>query len=997
MKGNYHLASNSYNIDAGTSDGAPADDLDGNSRPQNEVYDIGPYEFTCPPDGDGDGYYAAEGCGNYPIDCNDSDSSIHPGKAENCSDGIDNDCDGLTDSEELDCTLGCANVDPDDQGPDYSCSTGLSGICYNGTRTCSSDIWTDCIQDNQPTIIEICDGLDNDCDGRRDEGLGFHDCDTGLLGECAAGIESCKYYNNVYDWVCQPITASSTETCDGLDNDCDGTVDNDVSTACGTGLPGICALGTITCDVGGTGTWGSCIPDNQPVTETCDGQDNDCDGDVDEGFDSDSDGTADCVDGCPDDPNKTAPGTCGCGVADTDTDEDGVADCSDECPADPSKVLSGLCGCGVADCPQLPIIGPDGTELSWVGSSVAISDDGTTAVIGAPGAIASPDFYGNEFASGRVYIYTWDGSAWTLQQNIEDPAAYTGNLFGNSVSISGDGTTILVGAHRTGWYYVGDDIRGGSATRRGCAHVYVWDGNSWVLQTSLTASVGAHYDNFGVATALSHDGNTAAIGASGAEISGYSADRGAAYVFVRNGSTWTEQEKLNGTGTHTIGEHFGISTALSNDGNTLVVGAEKGVMDPAEGFTYYGLSYVFTRSTTVWTQEDILRASDYNLVQEKFGHSASISGDGNTALIGKPGYAANAGAAYLFTRIDTTWSEQQIIIPSDSTTDNFGVSVSLSGDADKAIIGANYAKTNGDIQTGAAHVFSNNASTWNELHKHFSEHGQPYDYYGQSVAISDVGSALVGASLDDAGGHLNQGAVYVIPTIVDEISPSRGASNAAVDTAITISFDVAMNGATIDETTFTLANGSPVSGTVSYDDASKTATFSPLSLLTTSTSYLAGLTGIEDGTGEVMVPFYWSFSTMFIDSDNDGIADNIEDANDNGIVDAGETDPNNADTDGDGLDDGVEDANQNGLVDGGETDPRDADSDNDGLTDGMEVSILGTDPLLADSDGNGTLDGDEDSDGDGFTNAEELKCESDPADASSRCFKGLPFLMLLLD
>ena len=75
----------------------------------------------------------------------------------------------------------------------------------------------------------------------------------------------------------------------------------------------------------------------------------------------------------------------------------------------------------------------------------------------------------------------------------------------------------------------------------------------------------------------------------------------------------------------------------------------------------------------------------------------------------------------------------------------------------------------------------------------------------------------------------------------------------------------------------------------------------------------------------------------------------------------------------------------------------DPNSDNDGLNDGVEVNILGTDSTLVDSDSNGTPDGDEDSDGDGFTNAEELKCESDPADASSRCSKGMPWLMLLLD
>ena len=323
--------------------------------------------------------------------------------------------------------------------------------------------------------------------------------------------------------------------------------------------------------------------------------------------------------------------------------------------------------------------------------------------------------------------------------------------------------------------------------------------------------------------------------------------------------------------------------------------------------------------------------------------------------------------------------------------------MALSGDADRAIVGAQSAEIGG-IYQGAAYTFKLDDTSWVEQQKHFSEYGSATDLYGSRVAISDDGyTALAGAYNDDVGGQLNQGAVYVIPTLVDSISPARGAIDVAVDAAITITFDEAMNGATITDTTFTLTNGGSVDGTVSYDDASSTATFTPLSLLTTSTRYIASLTGIEEAGGQGMVPYLWSFTTMFIDTDNDGIPDSIEDANLNGIVDAGETDPNNPDTDGDGLSDGVEDANHNGVVDSGETDPRDADSDNDGLNDGLEVNILDTDPLQSDTDGNGTPDGDEDIDGDGFTNAEESICESDPVDPSSRCHRGLPWLMLLLD
>jgi photosystem II stability/assembly factor-like uncharacterized protein len=141
---------------------------------------------------------------------------------------------------------------------------------------------------------------------------------------------------------------------------------------------------------------------------------------------------------------------------------------------------------------------------------------------------------------------------------------------------------------------------------------------------------------------------------------------------------------------------------------------------------------------------------------------------------------------------------------------------------------------------------------------------------------------------------------------------------------------------------------------------------------------------------------------LLADTDGDGIPDGIEDINLNGKVDTEETDPNIHDTDGDGLNDGIELAywgsNWNADPDGDQlVNLLDPDSDNDGLSDGVEVNILGTNPLSADTDGNGTPDNEEDNDGDGLTNAEEVQCSSDPLDSNSKCAKGLPFLMLLLD
>ncbi|MCW5900274.1 MAG: T9SS type A sorting domain-containing protein [Flavobacteriales bacterium] len=100
--------------------------------------------------------------------------------------------------------------------------------------------------------------------------------------------------------------------------------------------------------------------------------------------DTDGDGTADCIDGCPNDPDKTAPGICGCGVSDVDSDGDGVADCIDGCPNDPDKIIPGICGCGVADtdtdndgtpdCNDLCPNDPNKTEPGICGCGVSDAD-----------------------------------------------------------------------------------------------------------------------------------------------------------------------------------------------------------------------------------------------------------------------------------------------------------------------------------------------------------------------------------------------------------------------------------------------------------------------------------------------------------------------------------------------------------------------------------------------------------------------------------------------
>jgi alpha-tubulin suppressor-like RCC1 family protein len=186
-----------------------------------------------------------------------------PATAEVC-DGLDNDCDGT--------------VDNNNPGGGGACSTGLQGICAAGTTTCVGGALT--CQQNQGAHAESCNGLDDNCNGQTDENNpgGGQACATGGKGICAGGTTAC--FSGAI--VCNPNEQPITETCNGLDDDCNGVVDNGNpggGQVCNTGLSGACAQGVSACTAGAV----VCNPNVQPVAETCDGLDNDCNGIVDNG------------------------------------------------------------------------------------------------------------------------------------------------------------------------------------------------------------------------------------------------------------------------------------------------------------------------------------------------------------------------------------------------------------------------------------------------------------------------------------------------------------------------------------------------------------------------------------------------------------------------------------------------------------------------------------------------------------------------------------------
>jgi len=386
------------------------------------------------------------------------------------------------------------------------------------------------------------------------------------------------------------------------------------------------------------------------------------------------------------------------------------------------------------------IMASDAEASDLFGYRVSLSSDGNTAIVGA----LYEDAGGS--AAGAAYVFVRSGSVWSQQQKLTAGDAQANDNFGYSVSLSSDGNTAIVGAY-------GEDAGGSNA---GAAYVFVRSGGVWSEQQKLTASDAQASDYFGCSISLSGDGNTAIVGALLEDAGG--SDAGAAYVFVKSGGVWSQQQKLTANDAEAV-DYFGISVSLSSDGNTAVVGA------PYEdtGGSDAGASYVFVRSGVVWSEQQKLTASDAEAF-DYFGYSVSLSSDGNTAIVGayyEDTGGGDAGAAYVFVRTGGVWSEQQKLTASDAEAgDYFGSSVSLSSDGNTVIVGAFYEDTGGDA-VGAAYVFVRSGGVWSQQQKLTASDAEAFDFFGNSVSLSSDGNtAIVGALYEDAGGS-DAGAAYL--------------------------------------------------------------------------------------------------------------------------------------------------------------------------------------------------------------------------------------------
>ena len=322
-------------------------------------------------------------------------------------------------------------------------------------------------------------------------------------------------------------------------------------------------------------------------------------------------------------------------------------------------------------------------------------------------------------------------------------------MFGASVSLSGDGNTLVTGAWQEDGSATGiDGTDNDLLNDSGAVYAFGYDGGTWRQQAYVKASNTGFSDGFGISVSLSADGNTLAVGAfredgnatgiDGDQTNDLSTDAGAVYVFTRSGDTWSQRAYIKASNTG-VEDEFGGSLSLSADGNTLAVGAlrEDGNAAGIDGdqtndlSTDSGAAYVFVYEGGTWRQQAYVKASNTG-GGDVFGGSLSLSGDGNTLAAGalrEDGNAAgidgdqtndlsaDSGAVYVFNRSGDTWSQRAYVKASNTGTgDEFGGSLSLSGDGNTLATGAsledgNATGINGEsdgflIDSGAVYVGS---------------------------------------------------------------------------------------------------------------------------------------------------------------------------------------------------------------------------------------------------------------------------------------------------
>ncbi|MCP4711447.1 MAG: hypothetical protein GY869_22735, partial [Planctomycetes bacterium] len=371
----------------------------------------------------------------------------------------------------------------------------------------------------------------------------------------------------------------------------------------------------------------------------------------------------------------------------------------------------------------------DGAAGDLFGNSISISGD--YAIVG------STEDDDNAANSGSAYVFKRDGDTWVQHQKLTAADGAVEDEFGR-VSMSGD--YAVIGARY-------DDDMGDAS---GSAYIFKRDGDTWVQHQKLTASDGTWHDTFGASVHMA--GDYAIIGAPWDEVNGWNS--GSAYIFKLEGGTWVQKAKLLASDGATE-DRFG-GAAISSDGSYAVVGSSRDDDNGADS----GSIYIFEKPLGGWTDmtETHKRTPGDGQAGDGFGVRVAVSGDYIAAGASRDDdKGTDSGSVYIFKNDGSNWTEHQKLLAGDGAGgDFFGISLSLT---DSVLLAGAMGDTDNGTDSGSVYSFKLQGGNWVEYQKLTAFDGAAGDKFGQALAVSG-NSILVGAPYDDNNGA-DSGSVYV--------------------------------------------------------------------------------------------------------------------------------------------------------------------------------------------------------------------------------------------
>ena len=407
---------------------------------------------------------------------------------------------------------------------------------------------------------------------------------------------------------------------------------------------------------------------------------------------------------------------------------------------------------------ETKLIAPDATLNGFFGVATKIGSN--TAVIGAA-----------DYRDGSVYTFDLIGNQWVFSQKMTNPLGLVPNFFGSSLALDNDG--LVVGQQ----FPLGPGIVSGQADiyrRIGTNRL----GADWVLEQILTDTNTPGSQRFGAAVGISS--NTVAVGNPLETVSAPSS--GSVSIFNRTGTNWLFQTKLEASDPQRSGL-FGAALAIKGD--TLIASAT--------GASNTGAAYIFVRNGNTWTEQQRLQPDD---LQPRAQFGTSVALETNMAVVGAPFQLVDGalpGAAYVFSRTNSTWTLQQTLTPPGNTNQNiflFGSSVAIF--SNQIVVGTPGEVVDGQYYAGAAYLYQFNGTNWDLAQRLTASDAGTNAQFGFTVDIGPPG-VIIGSPYDQRTAQ-NAGAAYIDsptpPANVESVSASPSVLSPANGMLVPVTINV---------------------------------------------------------------------------------------------------------------------------------------------------------------------------------------------------------------